>query len=333
LGGRLVLINSSLINVPLYMLSIYKAPKNILKSMDLFRKRLLWQGGHSTKKYHLPDWNMVCSPRGQGGLGVLDLHKMNEALLAKWIWKLENTNGLWQTIIRHKYVKGRPIISLKKDKVILNFGRVFWMLGTIFTNIVKKVGNGNSTRFWHNVWCDLEPLSSKYPILFDIAYDKNITVAKAFSSEFRAVNFRRRIYGALEDEYNRLITQCNSITISEEDDKSVWLLGNKGFSVNSFYKKIKCAQIPVPSSFLWKNRLPYKIKAFLWLVRHKKILTKDNLFKKNWRGNLDCTFCGFSESIDHLFFQCSVARFTWRIVYSALGLTSIPISVDDMFGS
>jgi hypothetical protein len=120
------------------MLSIYKAPKNILKSMDLFRKRLLWQGGHSTKKYHLPDWNMVCSPRGQGGLGVLDLHKMNEALLAKWIWKLENTNGLWQTIIRHKYVKGRPIISLKKDKVILNFGRVFWMLGTIFTNIVKK---------------------------------------------------------------------------------------------------------------------------------------------------------------------------------------------------
>ena len=81
---------------------------------------------------------MVCSPRGHGGLGVLDLHKMNEALLAKWIWKLENMNGLWQTIIRHKYVKGRPIISLKKDKVILTFGRVFLMLETIFTNIVKK---------------------------------------------------------------------------------------------------------------------------------------------------------------------------------------------------
>jgi hypothetical protein len=90
------------------------------------------------KKYHLADWNMVCSPRGQGGLEVLDLHKMNGALLAKWIWKLENTNGLWQTIIRHKYVKGRPIISLKKDKVILTFGRVFLMLETIFTNIVKK---------------------------------------------------------------------------------------------------------------------------------------------------------------------------------------------------
>jgi hypothetical protein len=31
------------------MLSMYKAPKNIVKKMDLFRKRLLWQGGHIKK--------------------------------------------------------------------------------------------------------------------------------------------------------------------------------------------------------------------------------------------------------------------------------------------
>jgi hypothetical protein len=32
LGGRLVLINSNLTNVPLYMLSIYKAPKSVIKN-------------------------------------------------------------------------------------------------------------------------------------------------------------------------------------------------------------------------------------------------------------------------------------------------------------
>jgi hypothetical protein len=176
-------------------------------------------------------------------------------------------------------------------------------------------------------------LSSKYAKLYDIAYDKDITVKKAFSSDFRDVNFRRRIYGALEVEYNNLITQCNNTIISEEEDKSVWLLGSKGYSVNSFYKEIKCSQIPLAPSFLWKTRLPHKIKVFMWLVMHKKILTKDNLFKKNWKGNLECIFCGFSESIDHLFFQCPVARFTWRIVYSALGLNSIPDNVDDLFGT
>jgi hypothetical protein len=68
------------------------------------------------RKYHLADWNLVCSPRDMSGLGVLDLQKMNEALLAKWIWRLENSSGLWQTIINHKYVKKRPIISVSKKQ-------------------------------------------------------------------------------------------------------------------------------------------------------------------------------------------------------------------------
>jgi hypothetical protein len=38
--------------------------------------------------------------RDQGGLGVLDLDKMSIALLAKWIWKLFNEDGIWQKILR-----------------------------------------------------------------------------------------------------------------------------------------------------------------------------------------------------------------------------------------
>jgi hypothetical protein len=97
----------------------------------------LWQGGHS-KKYHLADWNLVCSPKDQGGLGVLDLKKMNEALLAKWIWNLENSNGLWQTIIRQKYIKGRPIISVKKGRVILTSEKASLRYVTIFIDFVKR---------------------------------------------------------------------------------------------------------------------------------------------------------------------------------------------------
>jgi hypothetical protein len=49
LGGRLTLLNSSLSNVPLYMLSIYPAPKSVIRKLDLFRKSLLWQGGSQKK--------------------------------------------------------------------------------------------------------------------------------------------------------------------------------------------------------------------------------------------------------------------------------------------
>jgi hypothetical protein len=88
----------------------------------------------------------------------------------------------------------------------------------------------------------------------------------------------------------------------------------------------------VPSNFLWKTRLPHKIKVFLWLVLHNKILTRDNLRKRSWKGPLNYVFCGLSESIDHLLFQCSVARFMWRIIQTALDLTSVPYNVENIFG-
>jgi hypothetical protein len=143
---------------------------------------------------------------------------------------------------------------------------------------------------------------------------------------------RRRLIGDLGEAYNDLITLCSDVLLSREDDTSVWLLGSKGFSVNSLYKKMKNSLIYVPSNFLWKTRLPHKIKVFLWLVRNKKILTKDNLFKRHWQGNLDCIFCGLLESIDHLLFHCPVARFIWRIVQIAFNLTYTPKDTTDLFG-
>jgi hypothetical protein len=38
------------------------------------------------------------------GLGVLNLDIMNICLLCKWLWKLENEDGAWQSILRKKYL-------------------------------------------------------------------------------------------------------------------------------------------------------------------------------------------------------------------------------------
>jgi hypothetical protein len=128
-----------------------------------------------------------------------------------------------------------------------------------------------------------------------------------------------------------MTNQCNQIVRYDCDDKVSWSLGRHGFSVKSFYRDSKCSHVPVPFKFLWKTMLPHKIKVFLWLVLKNKILTKDNLKKEIGRVFLDCVFCGLLESINHLFFQCSIARFVWRIIQTALGLHSIPYNVEKIF--
>jgi hypothetical protein len=133
-------------------------------------------------------------------------------------------------------------------------------------------------------WIGNLPLATKFPVLFDLAYDKDIPVNKVLSSNFEALSFMRRITGNLCVMFEDLLRSCNNLSLSDQEDRIVWCLNKKGFSVNSFYKKKVNDQVAVTYKFLWKSKLPQKIKIFIWLVVRNKILTKDNLKKEIGMG-------------------------------------------------
>jgi hypothetical protein len=168
-----------------------------------------------------------------GGLGVLDLQKMNEALLAKWFWRLENSSGLWQTIVHNKYVKNRPIISVKKRPSDSHFWKgILSVRDKIYNYYKKNIGNGKNSSFWKNIWCDNVKLANKYPNLFEFAYDKDITVHNVISSNFQSLTFRRRLIGDLGEAYNDLVDRCSYVLLSESEDSSKWIV-TPGFSGQS----------------------------------------------------------------------------------------------------
>jgi hypothetical protein len=61
------------------------------------------------KKYRLDKWNILCRPKEQGGLGIHDLEIKNMALLSKWLFKLLSTEGVWQQLMRNKYLGDKPL--------------------------------------------------------------------------------------------------------------------------------------------------------------------------------------------------------------------------------
>ncbi len=88
LGGRLTLVNSVLANVPLYYLSIFLAPKWVLKRIESLRRAFFWKGHAKVSGGQcLVGWKTVCRSKMSGGLGVLSLEDMNLALLTKWWWR------------------------------------------------------------------------------------------------------------------------------------------------------------------------------------------------------------------------------------------------------
>jgi hypothetical protein len=113
-GGRLVLINSVLSSLALFMLSFFEIPKGILHKLDYYRSRFFWQGDDHKKKYRLVKWKIICRPKDQGGQGILDLEIQNKCLLSKWLYKLINEDGVWQQLLQNKYIGTKTITQVEK---------------------------------------------------------------------------------------------------------------------------------------------------------------------------------------------------------------------------
>ncbi|KAH9291381.1 hypothetical protein KI387_043430, partial [Taxus chinensis] len=93
LAGRALLINSVLLSIPIYMLSILQIPNSVLLKIEKVARTFLWQGLSTERKFHLANWDLVKLPKKLGGLGILDMAIQNMALGAKLVWNFISDNS------------------------------------------------------------------------------------------------------------------------------------------------------------------------------------------------------------------------------------------------
>lgn len=70
--------------------------------------------------------------------------------------------------------------------------------------------------------------------------------------------------------------------------------------------------LPIYVPAIRSLKIPQKyIYIFLWLMSHNKLLTKDNLLKRNIVKPSSCAYYNENVSINHLLFDCVVAKCVW----------------------
>jgi hypothetical protein len=73
-----------------------------------------------------------------------------------------------------------------------------------------------------------------------------------------------------------------TVNLTSEKDKFAWCLTASGvFTVKLMYLDYMNGHTKYLRKYIWKMKVPLKIKIFMWFFHRKVILTKDNLIKWN----------------------------------------------------
>jgi hypothetical protein len=345
-GARVTLIKSTLSNLPTYMLSLFPIPAHVAKRIEKIQRDFLWGGMNDESKFHLVEWAKVCSPIDEGGLGIRDLRRFNQALLGKWLWRFAHEEGAWwRSVLVAKY--GSVWGGWHTGAISSSHGVGLWKYICMGWQNFKRhtrfdPGEGSRIRFWDDVWCGDRPLKEAFPGLFNIARLKEASIAdnveRANGVSQWNIQFLRLIHD-WEVEVLASFYHCLYSCKLREDggDKLWWVPSRKGgFEVKSFYRALSGhGSISFPWKSIWRSKAPPRVAFFAWTAARGKILTLDNLSRRGLVVVNRCWLCeADGESVDHLLLHCRVARALWDAFFSRFGLCWVmPSTVKDLYAS
>ncbi|CAK8560148.1 unnamed protein product [Lathyrus sativus] len=187
MGGRVILINSVLANLPIHYLAFFKAPNKVVKDFIAVQRRFLWAGNSSESFIPWVSWNSVCKPKEDGGLGIKHVGRLNSALLAKWIWRFQTgENEIWRNTLTNRY-GNLNIKSQTYSEVDSSRSNSLWMKDIManaslnshanFCNFMAcSVGEGYDAAFWKSIWIGDMPLKVRFNGLFQNCSMKTMSV-------------------------------------------------------------------------------------------------------------------------------------------------------------
>ncbi|KAJ0493102.1 putative RNA-directed DNA polymerase [Helianthus annuus] len=329
-AGRVTLAKAVLGSLPSYYLSIYIAPKAVIKKLESIRRMFVWGITALGGKINWVRWDKMTKLKAKGGLGIGGIRALNLAMIAKWWWRFKKEpNQLWASVIMalHGHGSDKKLIPVKKTLpgTWKDIGGVDEALLRADFNLKDKlkakVGNGQKICFWKDPWLTGVPLMEEYSDLYTLAKNKNNTVAanRAGSGDSAgwSWDWRREPFRDSEwDHIGELMSRLSQVHISDANDSWVWdcETGNE-FSVKNIRLEMENASQVQDngSEFFWNSWAPLKVNYLIWRARMGKVATKKELHKRGINiQDLVCSRCGYGiETADHLFADCLLARSVW----------------------
>jgi hypothetical protein len=234
--------------------------------------------------------------------------------MLKWVWKLyQNAEGLWVDLLKAKYLGDNDIFAAEVPRKGSRFWNSIQKIKWYFKLGAKhRVLDGRRTYFWLDWWSGSGPLRDRFPALFNICSLPFITVRDASDGEGWGILFRRSFSLPEAVECDNLMRDLRLTPTSLGTDGVSWCMEASGvYSARSMYLRLSQGAAVTHFKEVWRTRVPPRIRVFLWQLIRSKLPCSDHVAKWNGPSNGECSLCGELEDCNHIFFNCSLAKFMW----------------------
>ncbi|CAN1152790.1 Putative ribonuclease H protein At1g65750 [Linum perenne] len=269
------------------------------------------------KKPHLLSWDSICRSKEQGDLGFRRARELNDAYLMKLGWTiLKEPDRLWVQIITSKYLKETidgPKLRMKSG------GSSHWrgirrVWDDVATSCQHSIRNGKDTIFWTANCLDCGMILADHA-LYDLT-DLDLRCSIADMVKDDGSWDWVPLHQVLPPHMIKHVAGMNPPTIDGGEDKMILGPDPKGqFSIKSGYDVLATTRDASPQNtwkFVWNWQGPNRIKHFLWLAAHDRLLTNAERRRRHMTEEDNCHRCtNVSETSLNILRDCNLARSVW----------------------
>lgn len=329
LAGRRTLVQSVTQSIPVYSMQNVLLPASICYNIDRLNMNFLWGSDEGNRKIHHLNWNTVCLKKEQGGLSLRKARDNNLALVSKLGWRiLKNDQVPWCQALKHKYLRSTTLWTCGTQSASPTWRAILKCRDVLRAGTIWRIGDGRDVLFWKDRWLDLGPLETIVDNPVPESSD-SFRVAQAIHPNG---NWDLNFLSAFLPQH---VLECirglpRPMETSIKDDICWSGTPDGSFSLKSAFALITSQSLDVPSGewiWIWKIPCIERIRTFLWLIMHDRLLTNFTHFYRHMTTSADCPRCtGIEENLSHLLRDCPIARETWqRLGVRSSGFFSPPI--------